>query len=287
MFPLEPELCHTSQTKSMLTGYLSYDPKRETIMGDDTKLNKLPSNIAELRALIRVSERIVVFTGAGISTESGIPDFRGPNGIWNKVTPIDFNDFLASEEMREESWRRKFSGDMKMENAEPNVGHLAISSLVNAGKVTHIITQNVDGLHQKSGTPDEQVIELHGNASYATCLSCYKRFELDAIRAPFLQDGTIPYCDKCGGIVKTATISFGQPMPVEEMQRAEDATLRCDLFIAAGSSLTVYPAAGFPRLAKQNGARLVIINNQATDLDRICDLVIHEQIGPTFSQVVD
>ena len=113
MFPLKPELCHTPQTTSMLTGYLSYDPKRENIMGDGTKLNKLPSNIAELRALIRVSERIVVFTGAGISTESGIPDFRGPNGIWNKVTPIDFNDFLASEEMREESWRRKFSGDMK------------------------------------------------------------------------------------------------------------------------------------------------------------------------------
>ena len=266
---------------------LSDDPEQEAKMADDPNLEKVPQHIAELRALIRVSERIVVFTGAGISTESGIPDFRGPNGIWHKLTPIDFSDFMSSEEMRKESWRRKFSGDMKIENAEPNSGHRAITSLVKAGKATHIITQNVDGLHQKSGTPDEQVIELHGNASYATCLSCSKRYELADIKELFLQDGVIPYCDECSGIIKTATISFGQAMPVEEMHRAEAATLACDLFIAAGSSLTVYPAAGFPRLAKQNGARLVIINNQDTDLDPICDLVLHEQIGPTLSRAVD
>ena len=266
---------------------LAWATKQDSKMDDESNLDKVPQEIAELRALIRVSERIVVFTGAGISTESGIPDFRGPNGIWHKVTPIDFNDFMASEDIREESWRRKFSGDMKMENAEPNAGHRAITSLVNAGKVTHIITQNVDGLHQKSGTPDEQVIELHGNASYATCLNCSKRYELEDLREPVLNEGVIPYCQACGGIIKTATISFGQAMPVEEMQKAEAATLACDLFIAAGSSLTVYPAAGFPRLAKQNGARLVIINNQDTDLDPICDLVLHEQIGPTLSRVVD
>ena len=256
-------------------------------MVEDSSPETVPQHIAELRALIQVSERIVFFTGAGISTESGIPDFRGPNGIWNKITPIDFNDFVASEEMREESWRRKFSGDMKMENAKPNAGHLAITSLVNAGKVSHVITQNVDGLHQKSGTPNELVIELHGNASYATCLSCGKRYELADLREPFLRDGVIPYCNDCGGIIKTATISFGQAMPVEEMRRSEAASLDCDLFIAAGSSLTVYPAAGLPRMAKQSGARLVIINNQDTDLDRICDLVIQEQIGPTLSRVVD
>lgn len=256
-------------------------------MTDEPGTEQVPPHIAELRAMIRVSERIVVFTGAGISTESGIPDFRGPNGIWNKMTPIDFGDYMASEEMRRESWKRKFSGDGTMENAEPNAGHRAITSLVDAGKVTHIITQNVDGLHQKSGTPDQLVIELHGNASYATCLNCSKRYELEDIREPFLADGTIPCCDECGGIIKTATISFGQAMPVEEMQRAQDAALACDLFIALGSSLTVYPAAGFPRLAKQNGARLVIINNQETDLDPICDLVLHEEIGPAMSRAVD
>lgn len=253
----------------------------------NTESTQLPPSLAALRAMIRVSERIVFFTGAGISTESGIPDFRGPNGVWNTQTPIDFSDFMASEDVRRESWRRKFSGDGKLENAEPNAGHLAITSLVRAGKVTQIITQNVDGLHQKSGTPDEQVIELHGNASYATCLQCARRFELEDLRGPFISGGTIPCCDACGGIVKTATISFGQAMPVAEMQRAEAATLACDLFIAAGSSLVVYPAAGFPRLAKQNGARLVIINEQETDLDPLCDLVLHEKIGPTLSQVVD
>lgn len=268
-------------------GYAFYQWTGRNSMMDDSDAEKVPAHIADLRTLIRGAERIVVFTGAGISTESGIPDFRGPNGIWNKVTPIDFSDFIASEDSRRESWRRKFAGDMKMEKAEPNAGHRAITSLVNAGKVTHIITQNVDGLHQRSGTPDEKVIELHGNASYATCLSCAHRVELADIQRDFEADGTIPYCDECGGIVKTATISFGQAMPAFEMQRAQDATLACDLFLAIGSSLVVYPAAGFPRLAKQNGARLVIINEQETDLDPVCDLVLHEQIGPTMSRVVD
>ena len=248
---------------------------------------KVPEPVALLRDMIVSSRRIVVFTGAGISTESGIPDFRGPQGVWNTQTPIDFRDFVESEEVRRESWQRKFSGGMKWENAEPNAGHHAITSLVRAGRVTHVITQNVDGLHQKSGTPDEQVIELHGNASYATCLACGERYELEHIRGPFLERGVIPCCETCGGIVKTATISFGQAMPVAEMQRAEQATLACDLFIAMGSSLVVYPAAGFPKLAKENGARLAIINEQETDLDMFCDLVLHEQIGPTLSQVVD
>ncbi len=247
----------------------------------------VPEPIKALRELIYTSNRIVIFTGAGISTESGIPDFRGPKGVWNTQTPIDFRDFVESEEMRRESWQRKFSGGMNMDGAEPNAGHRAITSLVNAGKVTHIITQNVDGLHQKSGTPEESVIELHGNAGYATCLACDERYELADIRKPFLEKGIIPYCHSCGGIVKTATISFGQSMPEAEMHRAEQATLACDLFIAIGSSLVVYPAAGFPMLAKENGARLVILNEQETDLDRYCDLVLHEQIGPTLSQAVD
>lgn len=243
--------------------------------------------IAELRNFVQTAGNIVVFTGAGISTESGIPDFRGPNGMWTNTTPIDFNDFINSEEVRRESWRRRFSGDDTMAQAEPNAGHMAVSSLVKAGKVSHVITQNVDGLHQKSGTPDSQVIELHGNASYAHCLDCGKRYELADLKARFEVDETVPYCDECNGIIKTATISFGQPMPVKEMERAEHASLSCDLFMSLGSSLVVYPAAGFPRLAKQNGARLVIINNEETDLDPLCDLVLHRPIGETLSAVVD
>lgn len=247
----------------------------------------MDADIKELRRLIGEAERIVAFTGAGISTESGIPDFRGPHGIWNKVKPIDFGDFVRSEDVRRESWRRKFSGSDRMASAAPNAGHLAIAALHRMGKLSYVITQNVDGLHQKSGVPDDRVIELHGNTNYALCLSCARRYELAEVRAMFLPDETVPYCEDCGGIIKTATISFGQPMPVHEMQRAEMAIADCDLFIVMGSSLVVYPAAAFPRIAKQGGSKLVIVNNEPTDLDPLCDLVLHRQIGETMSAAVD
>lgn len=243
----------------------------------------MDKEVAALQELITESQNIVVFTGAGISTESGIPDFRGPQGVWKTQTPIDFSDFIASEEWRRESWRRKFTGDNKMAKASPNSGHYAISHWVSMGKVSHVITQNVDGLHQQSGIADEQITELHGNANYASCLDCGKRYELPAIRDAFLTHQRLPICADCTGIIKTATISFGQAMPVEAMQRAERATLDCDTFIAIGSSLTVYPAAGFPVMAKQNQAKLIIINNQDTDLDPIADLVLHRPIGITLS----
>lgn len=245
------------------------------------------AQIRQLRDLLEASQRAVIFTGAGISTESGIPDFRGPQGIWSKITPIQFQDFVASEDKRRESWERKFSGDDKMTGAEPNAGHISVAKLVSLGKVSHVITQNVDNLHQRAGVPDDLVIELHGNAHYATCLDCGKRYELDDIRKEFNANGTIPYCDECQGIVKTATISFGQAMPQAEMARAEQATLGCDLFFAIGSSLQVYPAAGFPVIAKRNGAKLVIINNESTDLDPIADLVVNQQIGSTLSALID
>ena len=243
--------------------------------------------LKSLCSMIGAAERIVVFTGAGISTESGIHDFRGPQGVWKSKPPIDFRDFVASEEVRRNSWEQRFSDVYKLTGAEPNAGHNAITKLVNDGKVTHVITQNVDGLHQASGTPDELVIELHGNTNYSKCLDCEKRFENEDIKKEFLENATIPYCDSCGGVVKTATISFGQQMPLEEMQRAEQATLACDLFVAIGSSLVVYPAAGFPQVAKMSGARLIIINNEPTDLDPLFDLVLHQQIGPTLSAVVN
>jgi NAD-dependent deacetylase len=243
--------------------------------------------IEQLRSMIQASKQGVVFTGAGISTESGIPDFRSPGGIWTKYQPIDFNDFMASEEMRRESWRRKFASDAVMKQAQPNRGHLAVGKLVQQGKVSSVITQNIDGLHQLSGVPDEKVIELHGNATYASCLDCGNRYELEDVRNIFEKDETLPICDQCSGIIKTATISFGQAMPVAEMQVAERETLACDLFIAIGSSLVVYPAAGFPDLAKRNNARLVIINRDPTPLDGIADLVLHTEIGPTLSAAVD
>ncbi len=243
--------------------------------------------IAELARLIEEARRVVVFTGAGISTESGIPDFRSPNGIWSKTTPIYFEEYMRSEDARREAWRRKFEIDRDMIGAEPNRGHRAVAKLVRIGKVTSVVTQNIDGLHQKSGVPDEHMIELHGNGTYATCLTCGTRHELEPIKAAFLADGTLPACIYCGGIVKTATVSFGQAMPEREMERARDETLACDLFLAIGSSLVVYPAAGFPAMAKRNGARLVIVNRDPTDLDSVADLVLNREIGPTLGEAAN
>lgn len=242
--------------------------------------------IEKLKALLATSRRAVVFTGAGISTESGIPDFRSPGGVWDKYQPIYFQDFLASEEMRRESWRRKFATDSLMSQAEPNLGHIAVAKLVKREKVRCVITQNVDGLHQKSGIPDHRVIELHGNATYAACLDCKKSYTLLEVRQMFGNDETVPACEACQGYIKTATISFGQPMPLEQMELAESETRACDLFLAIGSSLVVYPAAGFPELAARKKAKLVIINRDATSLDSIADLVLNTEIGPTLTEVV-
>jgi NAD-dependent deacetylase len=242
--------------------------------------------IAELRRAIAEARRAVVFTGAGISTESGIPDFRSPGGIWTRMAPIDFADFLAAEEARRETWRRRFAMEDTFRAAVPNRGHRAVAELVCRGTAAAVITQNIDGLHQASGVPADRVIELHGNTTYAHCLDCSRRYELEPLRVVFERDGEAPICDDCGGFVKTATISFGQAMPAEAMRRAEIETLAADLFIVAGSSLVVYPAAGFPELAKHNGATLVIMNREPTGLDRIADLVLHRAIGETLGDAV-
>ena len=238
----------------------------------------------ELSQYISEAKNIVIFTGAGISTESGIPDFRGPQGVWKTNTPIYFQDFIGSEEVRKDSWKRKFSGQDIIKKAKPNIGHLAVAEIINKHESAYLITQNVDNLHQDAGVPDDKITEIHGNAHYASCLDCGIRYELNSIKKAFLENETVPYCDSCGGIIKTATISFGQPMPEEGMQIAQRKTLGCDLFITIGTSLVVYPAAGFPKLAKEIGAKLVIINNEPTDFDPIADLVIHEQIGKVFSE---
>jgi len=244
------------------------------------------AEVDELRRMIEKARNIVGFTGAGISTESGIPDFRSPGGIWSRMKPIEFADFLASAEARRESWRRKFASEETMRRATPNAGHRALARLVEQGRMSAVITQNIDGLHQASGVPDDKVIELHGNATYAACLDCRRRYELDWVREIFAVGERLPHCTECGGMIKTATISFGQAMPEAEMERARQAALAADLFIVLGSSLVVYPAAGFPVMAKRNGARLVIVNREPTEQDELADLVINAEIGATMSRVV-
>ena len=243
--------------------------------------------LAAFRRLLDSSRYAVFFTGAGVSTESGIPDFRSPGGVWTKMQPIYFQDFIASEETRREAWRRRFDNRDGWVGAQPNRGHHAVARLVQSGKARAVITQNVDNLHQQSGVPEERVIELHGNATYAACLDCRVRVELSEIEREFTASGSVAPCRRCGGIVKTATISFGQQMPAAPMQRAQEETLLCDLFIVLGSSLSVFPAADFPLRAKQNGAALVIVNRDPTEMDEMADLVIHAGIGDTLTHVLE
>lgn len=239
----------------------------------------------DLAHLIRNAHRVVVFTGAGISTESGIPDFRSPGGVWSKMKPIMFQDFVASRDARREAWTRVFNKTAGWTGASPNAGHYAVAQLVEAGKVTSVITQNVDNLHQDSGVPDNKVIEVHGNASYARCLQCGKRYELEALRHRWEADEDIT-CIFCTGLVKTATISFGQAMPEDEMARATEEALLADLFLVLGSSLVVYPAASLPLVAKKAGSNLAIVNREATEQDPYADLVLNTNIGPLMSAVM-
>jgi NAD-dependent deacetylase len=246
----------------------------------------LARDIATLEDFLARSRTIVGFTGAGISTESGIPDFRSPGSPWTRHKPIPFDAFLRSEEARREAWHRKFAIDDQCRGALPSRGHVALAALVECGKMPAIITQNIDGLHQASGVTAEKVVELHGNGTYAACLSCGLRHELASIRIQFEITGDSPVCSACGGIVKSATISFGQAMPEPAMRHARELSESCDLFLAVGSSLVVYPAAAFPVLAKRRGARLVILNRDPTELDRIADLVIHGEIGDVLSSIL-
>ena len=244
------------------------------------------SDADALARMIDKANRVVVFTGAGISTESGIPDFRSPGGVWSKMTPIYYQDFVDSRDKRREAWTRVFNRSAGWVGASPNAGHLAVAKLVAIGKVTSVITQNVDNLHQDSGVPPEQVIEVHGNATYARCLTCGKRYEIEKLRPRWEADEDLT-CLFCTGLIKTATISFGQAMPEDEMARAAEEALLCDLCLVLGSSLVVYPAAGIPLEAKRNGACLAIINREPTEQDPYADMVLHTEIGPLMSDVLE
>ncbi len=246
----------------------------------------LEAAVAELRSLFERARAIVPFTGAGISTECGIPDFRSPGGLWTKNQPIAFDDFISSREMRDEAWRRRFVMQENFAKAKPGRGHRALASLYRAGKVPALVTQNIDNLHQDSGIPPDDIVELHGNTTYATCLDCGERYEVAWMKEQFEVGGRhVPDCT-CGGFIKTATVSFGQAMPVDAMQRAEQLAKSCDLFLAVGSSLVVWPAAGFPLMAKRNGAALVIINREPTEFDDLSDLVVRHDIGDVLAPFI-
>jgi NAD-dependent deacetylase len=246
----------------------------------------LRSGVEQLGDMIAAASTIVPFTGAGISTECGIPDFRSPGGLWTRNRPIPFDEFVVSSEARDESWRRRFAMEPTFAAARPGRGHRALASLHKAGKIPAVITQNIDNLHQMSGFAADHVVELHGNTTYARCIGCGQAYDLPWVKQRFETDGAAPDCMACEEPVKTATISFGQAMPEDEMRRAAELAQQCDLFLAIGSSLVVWPAAGFPLMAKNSGARLVIINNEPTEQDDISDLVIRFDIGETLGPFV-
>ncbi|MBM3520280.1 MAG: NAD-dependent deacetylase [Alphaproteobacteria bacterium] len=244
-------------------------------------------DIDELAELVQKARAGVVFTGAGISTECGIPDFRSPGGFWTRFQPISYDDFRASEETRREAWRRFFMIQAEIARARPGPSHLAVAELARRGHVASIITQNIDGLHAEAGIARERIIELHGNGTYARCLDCGERHELDWVRSAIDRDDRPPPCQSCGGLLKSATISFGQAMPDQAMADARAATLNADLFIAIGSSLQVFPAAGFPVLASRNRTPLVILNREETGLDGLAQLVLRGECGEILSALIE
>lgn len=234
--------------------------------------------------LIAQAKKIVGFTGAGISTESGIPDFRSPNGIWANNRIIEYGEFITSRAGRIEYWRQKVAMWPEMRDAQPNAGHLALAELERQGRLSAMITQNIDGLHQRAGNTD--VIELHGTTTEAECLTCGARITMDEAVQRVEAGDLVPECDHCGGLLKPATVSFGQAMPALAMRAALEACGDCEVFLAVGSSLVVYPAASLPEVGKQNGAALIIINRTPTPLDGVADLVVNDEIGKALPELI-
>lgn len=242
-------------------------------------------SIQEVARLLTEAASAVAFTGAGISTESGIPDFRSPGGIWSRYQPVLFQDFIASREARRQYWLMKKEGYRMLKEARPNSGHLALARLETAGRLAAVITQNIDGLHQDAGS--RRVLELHGTSRRCVCMECGRHYDPDLIQERLESGVEIPTCDACDGLLKSATVSFGQSLPMDVLSEAIDLCSEADLMIAIGSSLVVEPAASLPLQAKQNGARLVIINKTETPLDPLADIVLREPIGESLSGVVE
>jgi len=256
-----------------------------------TNIPAMPdSRIERAREWIGAASRIVGFSGAGISTESGVADFRSPNGVWARNRTVYFEQFVSNEADRIEAWRQKVESWPEMRDAQPNAGHRAFVQLHRRGQLAAMITQNIERLHQRSGLPSEMILELHGTTTEAMCLSCGDRIDMNEAVERVASGEKAPKCRECGGLLKPATISFGQPMPREALLAAHQAAESCDLFLAVGSSLVVHPAASLPLVAKRRGARLIIINRDETPLDGAADLVIHGKIGsilPTLAGIAE
>ena len=248
-----------------------------------------PSHLIEqVRQLVAESRRIVVLTGAGISTESGIPDFRGPQGVWTKNPGAEkmatLSVYLSDPEVRKRAWQKRLQSEAF--TAEPNAGHRALVELERSGKLHTLITQNIDGLHHKAGSSRELIVEIHGTIHEVVCMTCSERAPMERALTRVRAGEEDPPCRTCGGILKSATISFGQSLVHADLNRSERAARNCDLLLAIGSTLSVYPIAAIVPLAKRSGAKLVIINAEPTEMDEIADFVLRGSIGELLPQVL-
>jgi NAD-dependent deacetylase len=252
-------------------------------------MESLERQIEQSADLVATSARIIIFTGAGVSTESGIPDFRGPDGIWSKYDPEDFtiDRFLSDSKVRKLHWELLAGGGLTMTRAQPNPAHYAIAELEKMGKLYGVVTQNVDGLHQKAGVSDNMVFQLHGDLSHARCLSCSTRYPMEEIIEWMKEDIDEPECGECKGMLKPDAVFFGEQLPYEVLMESESRSRSCDLCVVLGSSLVVYPAALIPRYAQQGGAKLVIINMGPTEMDRMADIRIEAKAGEVTPQIID
>jgi NAD-dependent deacetylase len=241
--------------------------------------------LEEFASKLRSCRDVVFFTGAGISTESGVPDFRSPGGVWTKYQPVYFQDFVSSEPARIQHWKLKKATYELYKKVKPNTGHHAIRDFEKRGQLLGLITQNIDGLHSIAGVSPEKLVEIHGTDRLVTCLSCHKRFEPSAVYESLAEEFSAPTCDACGGFLKSANVSFGQSMPVEAMQRAQSWSEAAEIFVVIGSSLQVQPAASFPVIAKRGGALLAIVNRDETPLDDLADFIHRGAIGEFFNQL--
>lgn len=239
----------------------------------------------DLAARIRRTNDIVFFTGAGISTESGIPDFRSPGGKWTRMRPVYFDEFVSSEEARVRAWQRKKESHRLYQEVKPNIGHTSIGDFEKRGKLLGLITQNIDGLHRRGGVSEDRIVELHGSDRTVVCLGCGKNFDPDEILESLGEAFTSPRCDACHGLLKSGTISFGQPMPQAAMQQARAWSEAADIFIVVGSSLVVQPAASFPVIARQAHALLAIVNREATPIESLADYSYRGEIGEFFRRL--
>ncbi len=254
-------------------------------MGEAMK--EINEKIYEVARLIVHANRVAVFTGAGVSTESGIPDFRSPGGIWSRFDPEDFTieRFLRSKEVRKKHWQLLLEGGF-FDQVEPNPAHLAVANLESLGKLSCVITQNIDSLHQRAGNSPELVLELHGNMRWLNCLSCRGRYSLEEVRAGQREATEAPACEQCGGILKPEVVFFGEALPEHTLKKATELAGIADLFIVIGSSLVVYPAAYLPMYAKEGGAKLVIVNRDETPYDSLADVVISGSAGEIMTRIL-